>query len=206
MVRIGIRNMLVVSLGLALAFFQAGLAQAKLTEKEKGLMKEGRVKELAKSLTKGTKGRVEKVSCLYSFVRDEIRVFQFKKRRSPSRVLRDGAGREEDKARLLSDLMDEVKIKGYLATINLIRYGEDQIYSFVAIKVTKKEAETMSRATGGGGRFTRFPLKKEKGRFIPLVPLSGYSIGQLSTDFYEEVEEGSGKWKKWKYNVSFAKF
>lgn len=206
MIRARMKGVLAVALGLALAFFLMESAQAKLTGKQKALMKRGRVEELAKSLTRGMRGRVEKASRLYLFVRDEIRVFEFKEQRSAGRVLMDRAGREKDKARLLSRLLKGIKEKGYLATINLVKYGEDQSYSFVVMKVTKKEAEAMSKITGGKGEFIRFPLKRERGRFIPLVPLGGYSIGRLSTDFYKEVKEGNGQWKKWKYNVSFARF
>jgi len=205
-IKTGRKGMLTITLGLSLALLWMGLAQAKLTENQKKMMKEGKVKELAWSLTWGAKGRVEKIVRLYLFVRDDIRVFQFKERRSSRRILMDGASRPEDKARLLSDLLYQVKIRNYLATINLIRYGEDQTFSFVALRVTWKEAEALSRMTGGNGKVTLFPIRGERGYFIPLVSLPGYSIGRLSTDFYQEVKEGSGKWKKWKYGVSFAKF
>ena len=192
---------------LTLTFFQIELAQGyPLTERQEELRERGRVKELARSLVRGAESRAEDVSRLYLFVRDEIEAFHFENRRAPRCVLRDGAGRKEDKARLLSELLDEVGVEGYLATINLVKFGEDYTYSFVAIRATEREAEAMSKATGGEGSFTRFPLRRRRGRFLPLVPLSGYSIGQLSPEFYEETEEGNGKWRKWKRRVRLARF
>lgn len=203
MVRTARRSILMVVLILGMVLFQMGSAQARLTEEQRALMERGRTEELAKSLTRGADTWAEEVARLYLFVRDEIEVFRFEERRSPRRVLRDGAAREEDKARLLSVLLGEVGVRGYLATINYIRFGEDQIYSFVALRATREEAEALSRATGGAGKFIHFPLRRREGRFIPLVPLSGYSIGQLSPRFYEEV---NGEWKEWKYRARLARF
>ncbi|MCD5397884.1 hypothetical protein LR003_03025 [candidate division NPL-UPA2 bacterium] len=225
MIRMGVKSILMVIL--ALIFFQAGLAQAgaterkircphcgyefflervarvELTEEQRALMERGKTEELAQSLTRGIEEWAERVSRLYTFIRDEIKVFHFEERRSPRRVLRDGAGRSEDKARLLSVLLDEIEVRGYLATINFVRFGEAQIYSFVALRVTREEAESLSKLTGGEGRFTHFPLWRREGRFISLVPLSGYFIGQLSPQFYQEV---NGEWKEWKYRVRSVRF
>ena len=184
-------------------FFPGRVARVELTEEQRALMERGRTEELARSLTREVERWTERVARLYAFVRDEIRVFRFETQRAPRRVLRDGAGREEDKARLLSVLLGEIGVRGYLATINFVRFGEDQIYSFVALRVTREEAESLSKLTGGEGKFTHFPLRRREGRFIPLVPLSGYSIGQLSPQFYEEV---NGEWKEWKYRVRLARF
>ncbi len=200
------KRIAMIGLALALAISQIASASPKLTDKQKKLMERGRVKELAKSLTRDAKTRLEKISCLYLFVRDEIKHFDAENRWAVKRVLREGAGRADDKARLLAELMDKIiEEKYYLATINYVKYGEQMTYAFVAIKAKKEERKALSNATGGGGECIRFPIKK-KGKFIPLVPLSGYSVGKLSTEFYDETEEGSGKWKKWKYHVSFSKY
>jgi len=204
MAKLGVRSMLLLVLVLTLALFQTGSAQAKLTKNQKALMRGGRVTELARSLTLGSRGWMDKVFRLYSFVRDDIALYQFKERRAPTRVIMDGAGREEDQARLLSILMRAVNVRGSLATIHLVKYGEDVTYSFVVIQANRKEAEALSKATGGGGKFTQFPLGSNKNEFIPLVPLSGYYIGRLSPDFYEVNR--SGQWKKWKYYVNLARF
>lgn len=224
MVRTRVKSILIVILGLALfqsgsaqagvterkvkcpscghEFFLEGVARVELTEREKTLMEEGEVKELAQSLTRGRKWS-ERVSRLYAFVRDEIEVFRFEERRAPRHVLRDGAGWKEDKVRLLSVLLEAIGEEGYLATIDFIRFREQHTYSFVVLRVNKEEAEVLSKLTGGRGAFIRFPFRRKEGRFIPLVPLSGYSIGQLSPRFYEEE---NGEWKEWKYRVRLVRF
>lgn len=199
------KRMAGISLAL-LALTTCQVASAELTDKQKELMERGRVRKLAESLTMGAKTRVERISSLYLFVRDEIRHFNFKSQRSPSRVLMDGAGRKDDKARLLAELLDKIDEECYLATVDFIKYGEQFTYAFVAVRARKKEAEAMSRATGGDGEFMRFRIRRREGRFIPLVPVAGYHIGKLSTEYFEETEEGSGKWKRWRYPVRFKRY
>jgi len=204
MIKLRVRGILLVIMVLTLALFQTGSAQAKLTKDQQALRKGGRGEELARSLTRGSRSWMEKVFRLYSFVRDDIALYQFKERKSPTFVLMRGAGREEDKARLLSTLLNAVNVRGYLATINLVKYGEDVTYSFVVIQANRQQAEALSKATGGGGKFTQFPLENSNGKFVPLVPLSGYYIGRLSTEFYEASR--SGQWKKWKYHLTLVGF
>ena len=176
-----------------------------LTEKQEALMEKGKVKDLAQSITKESAGRIDKICTLYLFVRENIkRVDALESRSSPGQVLRNAAGRGDDKAMLLAEMLKKAGEESYLATMNLVEYGEQFTAGFVALKATDSDATKLARFTGGGS-FIRFPRKKGgKPLYIPLVPEAGYSIGRVSPDLYEETKDG--EWKEWKSPASFSKY
>ena len=191
---------------LGLIFFRVADA-IELTEKQEALMEKGKAKELAKSLTRGSAGRIDRVCTLFLFVRDNIATVQTLKTRSaPGQVLRNAGARSDDKARLLAEMLKKAGEESYLARMYIVQYGEQFTDGFVAIKTKKGEASKFSRFTGGGGtKYIKFPRKKkDKPVYIPLYPVAGHSVGQLSKNLYEETKDGG--WKEWKSPPSFSKY
>jgi len=195
----------IVALAMLGLIFSRTAGAIDLTEKQEAFMEKGKVKELAKSITKGSAGRIDRICTLYLFVRENIKsVDALESHSSPGQVLRNKGGRGDDKARLLAQMLKKAGEESYLVKMNLVKYGGQITVGFVAVKATDSDATKLARFTGGGS-FIRFPRTKgRKPFYIPLVPEAGYSIGRLSADLYEETKDEG--WKEWKIPASFSKY